>query len=164
MMTEALQQIWLRSADFNNRRASKLSWAITNGPDPAFMVTVSLSVFALSLSIDLYTRFVSQAQQNVHTLQATESIRVVNAIGAGDSVAAGTINYWTDNLTDESLIVIEQDIVKLVTKGNSDEDRLTAAFAFGLSCGAASCMQDVNSFFEYEDTKRIFSSMEVKAG
>lgn len=99
----------------------------------------------------------------MYTLQATESIRVINVIGAGDAVAAGTINYWTDNLTDETLTEIESLIVKQNVFGNEEDKKLLAAFAFGLSCGAASCMQDVNSFLEYEDVKQIFRTMDIKA-
>ena len=36
---------------------------------------------------------------------------------------------------------------------------MATAFAFGLACGSASCMQEENSVFSVDDAERLFVDM-----
>jgi len=73
------------------------------------------------------------------------SFPVRNPIGAGDAVAAGTINF----------------LCGLVDAGGSEDrehgdERALAAFRWGLACGAASCASNTNSEFDLAAAVDIF--------
>jgi sugar/nucleoside kinase (ribokinase family) len=69
---------------------------------------------------------------------------LVNAIGAGDAVASGTILKWTDSLA------------------SSTEECPVDAFRWGLSVGSASCMTSENSMFSLEDAKALYNGIKVE--
>ena len=70
---------------------------------------------------------------------------IVNAIGAGDSVAAGTLLKWTDSLT-----------------SSTGECPAVDAFRWGLAVGSASCMTSENSVFSLEDAKALYDDIVVE--
>jgi fructose-1-phosphate kinase PfkB-like protein len=95
-------------------------------------------------------------------------------IGAGDAVAAGTLAAWMSLESSESG---STDTVPpfcreaLLAKTKSLEDggmpttvsTLVAAFAFGLACGSASCLQEENSVVAIEDVLRLFRDLRSPA-
>ena len=92
-------------------------------------------------------------------------------IGAGDTVAGGTLAAM-QYLRRGGGGVITSDIGKnLLDKkvawcggtSSSDDDGVTmaAAFAFGLACGSASCLQEDNSVFDVKDALSFFNDMKM---
>jgi hypothetical protein len=95
-------------------------------------------------------------------------------IGAGDTVAAGTLAAWqylhhhTASDSEKKFFgVVPSRIGKLLSdrnaewsEGEEDEGvKMASAFAFGLSCGSSSCLKEENSVFEAEDAMKFFGGM-----
>ena len=101
-------------------------------------------------------------------------------IGAGDTVAAGTLAAWQYLHHHYTTKGGEKDFFGVIppstvgkhlsnvqaewSKGASSSEevrgyKMATAFAFGLSCGSASCLQQDNSVFEVEDAVRFFLGM-----
>ena len=89
-------------------------------------------------------------------------------IGAGDSVAAGTLAAWRSledpesKLLDETTMLSLKKRLNIVTKGLSENVAtltMVASFAFGLACGSASCLKEQNSVVEPETVLALFESM-----
>jgi len=88
-------------------------------------------------------------------------------IGAGDTVAASTLAAWqylhhvSDSSDDNFFGVIPATIGKQLSKKNAEleENIMTTAFAYGLSCGSASCLQEENSVFTVDDAGKYFENM-----
>lgn len=92
-------------------------------------------------------------------------------IGAGDTVAAGTLAAWQylhHGSGEKFFGVVPSKIGKRLSerKGEwsegSPEDKgynMATAFAFGLACGTASCLQQENSVFEVDDAVKFFDGM-----
>jgi len=72
----------------------------------------------------------------------------INPIGAGDATSSGLCMYICDKVDNSN----ETDFDKKIQK----------AFAWGLSCGSASCMQSGNSVFELNDCKIIFDGIKIE--
>lgn len=92
-------------------------------------------------------------------------------IGAGDTVAGGTLAAM-QYLRRGGGGVITSDIGKhLLDKKtawcgdiSSDDDEgvtMVSAFAFGLACGSASCLQEDNSVFDVKDALTFFNDMKM---
>lgn len=100
-------------------------------------------------------------------------------IGAGDAVAAGTLAAWqylchdataTNGGDGEFCGVMPPEIGKRLAarvaewsgdEGGDGGGRMVTAFAFGLACGAASCLQEENSVFEAEAAAAFFDRTET---
>lgn len=95
-------------------------------------------------------------------------------IGAGDTVAAGTLAAWqylhhNGSGGDNFFGVVPSKVGKNLSgrkaewsEGASPEDegyKMATAFAFGLACGSASCLQEDNSVFEVDDAVKFFGGM-----
>ena len=96
-------------------------------------------------------------------------------IGAGDTVAAGTLAAWQylhhepQTGEDNFFGVVPKQVgsvlsavkSKWLSDASSDERtiKMATSFAFGLSCGSASCLQQENSVFNVDDALRYFSNM-----
>lgn len=92
-------------------------------------------------------------------------------IGAGDTVAAGTLAAWQylqrRGGGDGFFGVVPSKVGKHISDREADwnegEDgrgsRMATAFAFGLACGSASCLQEENSVFEVDDAVRFLDGM-----
>jgi fructose-1-phosphate kinase PfkB-like protein len=94
-----------------------------------------------------------------------DSSRTLYPIGAGDAVAAGTLAAWTTFTgSDESGAVVPKSCSDLLEEyaqrigTKSPETYAMSAFAFGLVCGSASCLQEENSVLDVEDVKKLFES------
>jgi fructose-1-phosphate kinase PfkB-like protein len=94
-------------------------------------------------------------------------------IGAGDTVAAGTLAAM-QYLRRGGGGVITSDIGKHMldkktawcggkSSGDDDDEGVTmaTAFAFGLACGSASCLQEDNSVFDVKDALTFFDDMKL---
>jgi fructose-1-phosphate kinase PfkB-like protein len=89
-------------------------------------------------------------------------------IGAGDSVAAGMLAAWrclAERSSDYS--VLSSDLTNALTEhvdanGLETQDEsvcsMISAFAFGLACGSASCLQEENSVLQTDDVLNLFKS------
>lgn len=92
-------------------------------------------------------------------------------IGAGDTVAAGTLAAW--QYLHHNSGVVPSRIGKLLSErkamwssdesSSSEEEargyNMATAFAFGLACGSASCLKQENSVFDVDDAIKFFGGM-----
>lgn len=95
--------------------------------------------------------------------------------GAQDAVAAGTVAAWaslaTKDVTTTTFSSIPEDSLassivlvdrildhcsKLTMELSPIQAQALAAFAFGLACGSASCLQEQNSVLDVGDVNRLF--------
>jgi fructose-1-phosphate kinase PfkB-like protein len=123
--------------------------AITDGRHPAHLVKVQdSSMYKLGV-VDL------------------SSDQTLYPIGAGDSVAAGTLAAWL-NLRSEDASPLDGACRSALAKWRDDisiegDDEslrdILAAFAFGLSCGSASCLQQENSVIATKDVLGLLGKM-----
>jgi fructose-1-phosphate kinase PfkB-like protein len=86
-------------------------------------------------------------------------------IGAGDSVAAGTLAAWL-HVRDASKSPLADDCREALAKFRDSIDieniddassDILAAFAFGVSCGSASCLQAENSVVDTKDVVQLLN-------
>ena len=93
-------------------------------------------------------------------------------VGAQDAVAAGTIAAWTSLMAnDDTPTVIPEDSIAPLVAFEDEiiakylnlpigfslvQARAMAAFAFGLACGSASCLQEQNSVLDISDVATLF--------
>lgn len=88
-------------------------------------------------------------------------------IGAGDTVTATTLAAWrhlenkssverASTLGEQVESILQQRAASSATESTSKATRqLSAALAFGLSCGSASCLKEDNSQFDVADALRL---------
>jgi fructose-1-phosphate kinase PfkB-like protein len=86
---------------------------------------------------------------------------VLYPIGAGDSVAAGTLASWTsleskNKVLSGTIQTALEHRMQTVERSSDRTRRIEAAFAFGLACGSASCLNEENSVFQVEDVLELF--------
>ena len=97
-------------------------------------------------------------------------------IGAGDTVAAATLAAWQylhhepQSGEDNFFGVVPKQVGSVLSSvkskwlsdasSNERSIKMATSFAFGLSCGSASCLQQENSVFDVDDAVRYFSEME----
>ncbi|KAL7526063.1 hypothetical protein ACHAWF_001616 [Thalassiosira exigua] len=91
-------------------------------------------------------------------------------IGAGDTVAAGTLAAWqylhhqtkAEGGEGSFFGVVPSKIGKSLSdrKAESPAESMATAFAFGLACGSASCLQEENSVFDVDDAMKFFEGMD----
>ena len=148
----ALDDLILAIKEFlrnNNRLAWKTLAAlcITDGPHPAYMAVLPL------VSNEKEFRLF---QLPIANLKEGDHPPTLYPIGAGDSVAAGTIAAWQTLTTSDSpcLPPVLQDLLK----GNKSPSSrmLLTAFSFGLACGAASCRMEENSVLTVADVIELY--------
>lgn len=92
-------------------------------------------------------------------------------IGAGDTVAAGTLAAWQylhhhgtaaggDGFSGVIPPEIGNSLIEKMTNWKGDGGHTMAtAFAFGLACGSASCLRQENSVFGVNDAAKFFAGM-----
>eukprot|EP00584_Thalassiosira_punctigera_P016516 CAMPEP_0172551702 /NCGR_PEP_ID=MMETSP1067-20121228/40156_1 /TAXON_ID=265564 ORGANISM="Thalassiosira punctigera, Strain Tpunct2005C2" /NCGR_SAMPLE_ID=MMETSP1067 /ASSEMBLY_ACC=CAM_ASM_000444 /LENGTH=406 /DNA_ID=CAMNT_0013339515 /DNA_START=165 /DNA_END=1385 /DNA_ORIENTATION=+ len=90
-------------------------------------------------------------------------------IGAGDTVAAGTLAAWQylhHRTKDQLFGVVPSEVGTKLSERRAqwseEEDKggkMATAFAFGLACGSASCLQQENSVFDVDDAVKFFGGM-----
>ena len=126
--------------------------AVTDGRHPAHFVSI--------LSDNNQFEIVQLAVPDL------SSSGVLYPIGAGDSVAAGTLAAWKclndDNKADDYLDEQLMQVLKERLQASGGEvAAMSTAFGFGLACGSASCLCEENSVFEPSDVLRFFSTAEI---
>ena len=98
--------------------------------------------------------------RSCYRISLREQITAVNAIGAGDTVASGLLHHWTQCLT--TVEDSPPSVRELMTVDRLATEML-AAFAWGLSCGTASCATDINSVFDMSLALKLYQSVEIMA-
>jgi 6-phosphofructokinase 2 len=121
--------------------------AITDGSHPAYLVDLSPD----KKEFCLFQLPVAKLDES----------RTLYPIGAGDSVAAGTLAAWkclsegcSDCLTSDVQKALQEDIEK---QDPPTAPTLLTAFSFGLACGSASCLQEENSVVSLKDVTSLFN-------
>lgn len=120
-------------------------FAITDGKHPAYCITIDKEEKELSIY-----------KIPVPDLESAETLY---PIGAGDTVAAGTLSAWRylqDGITGKKSVSLGPKVESILqqraqsTNDNSSKatSNLSVALAFGLACGSASCLQEENSQFD----------------
>jgi 1-phosphofructokinase len=71
---------------------------------------------------------------------------LISPIGAGDTVAAGTLLRWSS----------------VENGADGSRPKALAAFLWGLACGSASCLTSLNADFAIADAHSILSSLQVQ--
>ena len=85
--------------------------------------------------------FVSKSGEGSCTINTPVLPRpLVSPIGAGDTVSAGTLSYWSSS-------------------AGSDAGEALGAFQWGMSCASASCMNAGNAIFTIDDASAIRSTL-----
>jgi len=86
-------------------------------------------------------------------------------IGAGDSVAAGTVAAWQylkhATFQHQPLSENIQTYLNRFTDGKHWDDEVIA-FAFGLACGSASCLKQQNSILDAADVLKIVNEIQIQ--
>ena len=127
--------------------------AITAGKDPAYVV---------QLESDGNEKSIHFWKLNIPNLAQLYPNNTLYPIGAGDSVASGTLAAWLELACSDSPTLLDTSLQSaLSAKKESfgdDFDSFIHAFAFGLVCGSASCLQEQNSVLKKEDLKKLFMS------
>ena len=102
------------------------------------------------------------------------NVGMLYPIGAGDTVAACTLAAWqylhhndesTSSSSDNNFFgVIPSKVGAFISKKKTEwsSSSMATAFAFGLACGSASCLQEENSVFSVDDTERFFVDIMAK--
>eukprot|EP00546_Thalassionema_frauenfeldii_P002922 CAMPEP_0178933560 /NCGR_PEP_ID=MMETSP0786-20121207/23342_1 /TAXON_ID=186022 /ORGANISM="Thalassionema frauenfeldii, Strain CCMP 1798" /LENGTH=378 /DNA_ID=CAMNT_0020611179 /DNA_START=122 /DNA_END=1258 /DNA_ORIENTATION=- len=134
--------------NFPNAKQALAGLALTDGKHPSHLVSFDEQGYEIF-------------QIDTPMLDSTSTLYPV---GAGDSVAAGTLACWkTVHYEDNSL---GKDFVKEISEriaksvhGSKQTRMLEASFAFGLACGSASCLCEDNSVFRVDDVLGLFRSI-----
>ncbi|EED90243.1 predicted protein [Thalassiosira pseudonana CCMP1335] len=143
---------------------------ITDGKFPGYLVEIPKSASSTSGNDDFRTWQLPAVDLSK---QAKEG--PLYPIGAGDTVAAGTLAAWqylnhqpssserfigvVPSKIGERLSTVQSEWSKEASSGGDKGYKMATAFAFGLACGSASCLQEENSVFEVEDAVSFFSGM-----
>jgi fructose-1-phosphate kinase PfkB-like protein len=131
-------------------------FAITDGKHPAHCITID------------------KVQQEFEIFEIPapnlESIETLYPIGAGDTVAATTLAAWrhledinmgesASSLGEQVDSILQQRVESVTSEDDSSPSeatrRLSAALAFGIACGSASCLKEENSQFDVTDALRL---------
>jgi len=136
-----------------------LGLAITDGRHPAYLAS-----FADGREFKLFRLKVPEL----------DSTKTLYPIGAGDAVAAGTLAAWASlasssmegstcvPLIPEECFQSLEHYVKSICKDETSPKvaQVVSAFAFGLICGSASCLQEENSVLDSDDVKKLFGTVD----
>jgi sugar/nucleoside kinase (ribokinase family) len=137
--------------EFGEARNALAGLAVTDGRHPAHFVAFQQETFDI-------------LQLPVPDLKSSGTLY---PIGAGDSVAAGTLAAWRSLEYTKGLVLNEKIMQALQTGLDRSENsiadgairKIATAFAFGISCGSASCLQEQNSILKEDDVLRLFGGM-----
>lgn len=145
---------------------------VTDGKFPGYLVKIPKATQADSMNEFRFFKLPS--------IDISKQVKdgMLYPIGAGDTVAAGTLAAWQylhhePNARGEDFFgVMPQQVGRVLSSVKSrwvsgvpsqtDEKDMTmaAAFGFGLSCGSASCLQQENSVFDVDDALRYFRELD----
>ena len=125
--------------------------AITDGGHPAYLVKLGENLRMYDLGI--------------MDLAIDNNDLVLYPIGAGDTVAAATMSGLLHLKDGPSVSPLDDDCSKFlihfrnsIESDENDKDML-AAFAFGLACGSASCLEQENSVFKTTEALTLLDKM-----
>lgn len=99
------------------------------------------------------------------TIDLSDKGSTLFPIGAGDTVAAGTLAAWQYLHSCNGVISSEtgakiSEKQSLWSTDNTERGILMAtSFAFGIACGSASCLKEENSVFDVSDAETFLESM-----
>ena len=147
---------------FSNAQSALDYIAITAGKDPAYLVQLDSDKESTDVIQCLY-------KLAIPNLTQSHPDQTLYPIGAGDSVASGTLAAWLELVTssESSNSILDSDIQSTILSAKKsygdNVDDFACAFAFGLACGSASCLQEQNSVLDQEDVKKIFTDMPAPA-
>jgi len=141
--------------------------AITDGKHPGHLVHLTTDN-ANGEPFQIY-------KMDVANLMNDEEPRTLFPIGAGDTVAGGTLAMWRSlqhfTNSDTSPLMLDKNAAQAIQdrrqeyetsiKSSSTTSRVALSFAFGLACGSASCLQEENSVFAMKDAVRLFHDMKA---
>ena len=102
---------------------------------------------------------------SVHQLKSIDLSDITEGplypIGAGDTVAAGTLAAWTyfTSHKDDTCPLLDEKVISSIQHNKKTDDLLLCSFRFGLACGSASCLKEENSEFEIDDALNLFESL-----
>jgi fructose-1-phosphate kinase PfkB-like protein len=149
---------------------SALSYlAITDGKHPGHLVHLPTDNDNGDEPFQIY-------KMDVANLMNDEEPRTLFPIGAGDTVAGGTLAMWRSlqpfaNSEDTNPLMLDKNAAQAIQdrrqeyetaiKSSSTTSRVALSFAFGLACGSASCLQEENSVFAMKDAVRLFHDMKA---
>jgi fructose-1-phosphate kinase PfkB-like protein len=115
--------------------------------------------------------FTADKQRDIYQIKvpSLDPKAVLYPIGAGDSVAAGTLGAWKSlvearadekkkSLSDAIHAALDSRISDTATLSEQTK-RIEAAFAFGLSCGSASCLEEENSVLDVKKVLKLFQEI-----
>jgi tagatose 6-phosphate kinase len=145
---ELLEAIDAFNAKFNPMKTLE-ALAITDGRHASYLVSLD---------------YATKCQVYKISTPVFDSNEVLYPIGAGDSVAAGTLASWTSlekdaPMMDELQEALESRFKEMASISSARVRSLATAFAFGLACGSASCLNEENSTFNAQDVLRLFRSI-----
>lgn len=131
--------------------------AITNGCHDAFLVETSRHVDGVEIE-NIFQISVPSLSKVLH-----HSTKIF-PIGAGDSVAGGTLAAWEYlNSSNNQENRLHPDIhTALSNKLKQIKNVAAVAFAYGVACGSASCVQEENSVVSVDDTLALFDEIDVR--
>jgi fructose-1-phosphate kinase PfkB-like protein len=88
-----------------------------------------------------------------------DDIKTLYPIGAGDATAGGLVAAWTtlESFGSDFRPILRQSTVDILLGLHEKVDKnvVVTAFAFGLCCGSASCLQEENSFVDINDVDNL---------
>jgi len=177
---EVVEAVSAYMRQYPEAQSALTAMALTDGAHPAYLAVLtndSDNDDDKEVGFDLYRLPVPdlKAYHGSNKQDDEESLLQLYPIGAGDSVAAGTLAAWKclsdDNennrcLPDAIAQALNQqkdEIAATITTTTAATDQqqvgpltttsnvLLTAFAFGLACGSASCLQEENSVLKVED-------------
>lgn len=130
--------------------------AITNGCHDAFLIETSLHTDGEYLNRIFQINVPSLSKVLHHSTK-------IFPIGAGDSVAGGCLAAWEYlNFYNNQMNRLHPDIHKaLSNRYKQIENAAAVAFAYGVACGSASCVQEENSIVSVADTLALFDEIEI---
>jgi len=134
--------------------------AITNGCHPAHLVCLQNESKETEGAIsDLF-------RLSVPSLSVVEmdSQSKTYPIGAGDSVAAGTLAAWEYLCTNGCIERLDSDVQSALKQklDSNCENYAAVSFAFGIACGSASCIQEENSVLVIDDALTLFEHVNIQ--
>lgn len=140
--------------------------AITNSSNPAYFFCISRERRQSAKNDGVITSMFQLTVPNVSFLQPGGAVTVY-PIGAGDSVAAGTLAAWEylsmpnpSDITLERLSSCVQKEIDLKLEKDYDNAGLIS-FAFGIACGSASCIQRDNSVLDVDHALELFTKVNL---
>ena len=158
--------------------------AITDGKHPAHLVKIGVQNEKQQQTPTIIQRMYTLGINDLANAfeSAKDNDCVLYPIGAGDTVAAGTISsllYLQDYVEDDgssssvslstnspledhcskALLSFRNNIMERCSNNENDDANMLAAFCFGLACGSASCLERENSVFSTKTAIRLLEQM-----